>query len=100
MVPKMSPRVSPERTSRRITNHQSRNESSFKAMARMINVAACEPLLPPLEITRGTNSASTTALEISVSNYPMAVAVSISPKKSTISHPALFFTISKRLVST
>ena len=50
--------------------------------------AACEPELPPLLMMSGMKSASTTALAISCSKKPMAVAVSISPRKSTTSHEA------------
>ena len=56
----------------------------------MTSVAACDPELPPLEMMSGTNSASTTAFAISSSNAPIAVAVSISPRKSAVSHPARF----------
>jgi len=38
---------------------------SPSAMARMMSVAACEPLLPPLEMMSGMKSTSTTALAIS-----------------------------------
>lgn len=61
----MIPSDRPEKISRLITYHQSLMVSSFNAMARIINVAACEPLLPPLEIINGTNKASTTAFDIS-----------------------------------
>ena len=53
----------------------------------MISEAACEPELPPLEMMSGTNSASTTARAISSSKWPIAVAVSISPRNSTSSQP-------------
>ena len=65
-------------------------------MARITRVDACEPELPPLEIIKGTNKASTTARLISFSKKPIAEAVSISPIKSSTSHPALFFTICKK----
>src|SRR5436190_16341194 len=67
IVPNMTPKVNPDKISLRITNHQSRKESSRKAIALMISVASCEPLLPPLEIISGTNKASTTACDISLS---------------------------------
>ena len=54
----------------------------------MTSDVACDPELPPEEMISGTNSASTTALSISFSNTPMAVAVSISPRKSAASQPA------------
>ena len=41
-------------------------------------------------VSDGTNSASTTALEISDSNAPIAVAVSISPTNNAVNHPARF----------
>ena len=56
----------------------------------MTNVDACDPELPPLEMMSGTKSASTTARSISASKAPIAVAVSISPRKSAVSHPARF----------
>ena len=56
----------------------------------MTSVDACEPELPPLEMMSGTNSASTTARAISSSKCAIAVAVSISPTKSTESQPARF----------
>ena len=52
---------------------------------------ACEPELPPLEMISGTNSASTTALAISSSKYPIAVAVNISPTNKTASQPRALF---------
>ena len=62
--------------------------TSPSASARMTSVDACEPELPPLEMMSGTNSASTTAFEISCSKTPIAVAVSISPRNSAVSQPA------------
>ena len=59
----------------------------------MTSVEACEPELPPLEMIRGTNSASTTARAISSSKNPIAVAVSISPRNRTTSQPARFLII-------
>ena len=56
----------------------------------MTSVAAWEPELPPLEMMSGTNKARTTAFEISSSNAPIAVAVSISPRNSAVSQPARF----------
>ena len=58
----------------------------------MMRLAACDPELPPLEMTSGTKSARTTARAISSSKCPMAEAVSISLRKSTTSHPARFRT--------
>ena len=57
-------------------------------MARMIKVEAWEPEFPPLEMTSGTKIDRTTAFAISLSNLPMAVAVSISLRNSTISQVA------------
>ena len=54
----------------------------------MMSEAAWEPELPPLEMMSGTKSASTTARAISSSKRPIAVAVSISLRKRTISQPA------------
>ena len=54
--------------------------------------AACEPELPPLDIIKGTNKERTIAFSISPSKYPIADAVSISPKNRTISQVALFLT--------
>ena len=59
----------------------------------MTSVEACDPELPPLEMISGTNSASTTARSISRSKKPIAVAVSISPRKSAVSQPARFWII-------
>jgi hypothetical protein len=56
----------------------------------MTSVDACDPELPPLEMMSGTNSARVTARWISCSNAPIAVAVSISPRNSAVSHPARF----------
>src|SRR5688572_6873174 len=83
-VPNKVPRDKPVKNSRRITRHQSRRPISPSAMARMINVDACEPELPPLEITRGIKMESTTALAISCSYLPIAVAVNISLRKRMI----------------
>ena len=84
--------------SRRITRHQSSSLTSPSASARMTSVDACEPELPPLEMISGTNSASVTALAISFSKKPIAVAVSISPRNSAVSQPARFFTILSRAI--
>ena len=59
----------------------------------MTSVEACDPELPPLEMISGTNSARTTAFEISASKAPIAVAVSISPRNSAVSQPARFWII-------
>ena len=90
MLPRIAPSARPASSSRRITRHQSTSPTSPSASARMTSVAACEPELPPLEMMSGTNSASTTAFEISASNAPIAVAVSISPMNSAVSQPARF----------
>ena len=89
----MHPKAKPEKTSRLSTRHRSPNVSSPSASARMTSVDACEPELPPLEMINGTNSANTTALAISFSKNPIAVAVSISPRNNTTSHPARFLSI-------
>jgi hypothetical protein len=57
------------------------------------------PSLPPLLMMSGTKSASTTARSISFSKYPMAVAVSISPRNNADSHPARFFTMLENPIS-
>src|SRR5262249_28783915 len=62
------------------------------ARARMISVVACDPELPPLEMTSGTNRASTTALAISASKNPIAVAVSISLRNRITSQVARLWT--------
>ena len=90
MTPRIAPSARPAASSRRTTRHQSRSVTSPSASARMTSVAACDPELPPLEMMSGTNSASTTARSISASKTPIAVAVSISPRKSTVSQPARF----------
>src|SRR5216117_829973 len=61
ITPRIAPNESPACTSRLITRHQSCNVTSPSAMARIINVDACEPELPPLDTIRGRNSASTNA---------------------------------------
>ena len=68
MLPRMAPSASPANSSRRITRHQSASLTSPSASARMTSVEACDPELPPLEMMSGTNSARTTAREISSSN--------------------------------
>ena len=95
----MPPSASPAPISRRITRHQSRSVTSPSASARITSVDACEPELPPLEMISGTNSARTTALAISFSKKPIAVAVSISPRKSAVSQPARFCTIRPNAMS-
>src|SRR5437879_2024026 len=89
IIPSTEPRKRPDENSLRMTCHQSRKVTSPSAIARIIKEEAWEPELPPLEMINGTNNASTTALAISPSKNPMAVAVSISPKKRTTSHPDL-----------
>ena len=90
MLPRIAPSARPAKISRRMTRHQSRSPTSPSASARMTSVDACDPELPPLEMMSGTNSASTTAFEISASKAPIAVAVSISPRNSAVSQPARF----------
>ena len=99
MAPRMPPSARPAPISRRITRHQSRSVTSPSASARMTSVEACDPELPPLEMISGTNSASTTARAISFSKKPIAVAVSISPRNSTVSQPARFCTIRRNAMS-
>jgi len=53
--PQTTPRIRPETISRRMISHQSLSFTSPTARARTTSVAACEPLLPPLEMMRGTN---------------------------------------------
>ncbi len=89
----MIPSQAPEPISRRNTFHQSRSFTSPTAIARMISVVACEPELPPLEMISGRNIASTAAFSISPLYPCIAVAVSISPRKRTISQVARFFTM-------
>ena len=95
-MPRMHPNASPENTSRRITLQTSFNVSSPTASARITSVDACDPELPPLEMISGTKRARTTARAISFSKNPIAVAVSISPRNRTTSHPARFFTMRAR----
>ena len=65
----------------------------------MTSVAAWDPELPPLEMMSGTNSARTTAFVISCSKDAIAVAVSISPRKSAVSQPARFWIIRPKPMS-
>ena len=65
----------------------------------MTSVDACEPELPPDEMISGRNTASTTARAISSSKKAIAVAVSISPRKSTASQPPRFFSIAANPIS-
>src|SRR6202521_3533726 len=97
MVPRIVPRARPASTSRRMTRHQSRTYTSPSAIARMTNVVACEPELPPLEMISGTNSARTTAFSISLSKNPMAVVVSISPRNREPQNPD-FLNFAGRLI--
>ena len=87
IIASTSPSPSPAMNSRRMTRNQSRSRTSPSAIARMTSVVACDPELPPLEMMRGMNSASTTARAISFSKKPIALAVSISPRNSTLSQP-------------
>ena len=99
MTPSMPPSARPEKISRRITRHQSRRRTSPSAIARMTSVAACEPELPPEEMISGTKRARTTARAISSSKKPIAVAVSISLRKSMMSQPARFLTMRANEIS-
>ncbi len=65
----------------------------------MTSVVACEPELPPLEMMSGMKSARTTAAAISPSKYCMALAVSISPRKSSDSQRPRLRIISSRPTS-
>ena len=85
MTPRVLPIATPCINSRCMTRHQSASVTSPSAMARMTSVLACEPELPPLEMMSGMKTDNTTAFAISLSNRPMAVAVSNSPTNSTIS---------------
>ena len=98
--PSIPPSVSPENISRRITYHQSFGDSSFSAIARMISVAACDPLLPPLLMISGTNIVSTSTLSSSTWKCCIAVAVSISLRNSIMSQPARFCIIVTKPVFT
>src|ERR1051325_8867855 len=93
IVPKIAPSDRPDKISRRITRHQSCSVTSPNAIARMIRVEACEPELPPLEITNGTKMDNTTAFAISFSKRLIAVAVSISLRNKMINQEARFFTM-------
>ncbi len=85
IAPRSNPNANPDRISRQMTRDQSRSVNSPSANARITRVAACEPEFPPDEMTRGTNRASTTACAIWASKKLIAVAVSISPRKSMMS---------------
>ena len=65
MVPKITPKIIPDKNSLFSTVHQDFKLISPKDKARIIKVAACEPEFPPLEIIRGTKTASKTT-------FPMA----------------------------
>jgi hypothetical protein len=62
----------------------------------MTSVEACEPELPPLEMISGTNRASTTARAMSSSKCVMALAVSISPRNSSVSQPPRFWIMEEK----
>ena len=47
MAPRMAPSVSPVGSSREAIRHQSRNEISRSARARIMSDVACDPELPP-----------------------------------------------------
>ena len=55
MMPKCCTNNKPEIISRLKTRHQSLMLISPTAIACIIRVEACDPLLPPLEIIKGTN---------------------------------------------
>ena len=65
----------------------------------MTRVEAWEPELPPEEMISGTNRARTTARAIESSKWPMALAVSISPRNRIASHTARLRTIWRKPVS-
>ena len=78
----------PARGSRQRRRHLRRHRRHRRLAARRRPAE-----FPPLEIINGIKRARTTALAISFSKKPIAVAVSISPTKSITSQTARFFTI-------
>jgi hypothetical protein len=86
MLPRIAPRERPAKISRRMTRHQSRTPTSPRASAQMTRVAACDPELPPLEMMSGTNSARTTAFEISSSNAPISDEEGRQPSRTLLNH--------------
>ena len=99
MTPRMAPSVRPVGSSRSAMRHQSPSRISRSASARMMSDVACEPELPPELMTSGMNIASTTAFEISPSKCCIAVAVSISERKSAHSQPARLRIMLPKLIS-
>ena len=87
---KVPPNKSPDLNSLFIILHQSLIEISSNAIACIINVAACDPLFPPLEMINGMNVARITTFAISFSKLDMAKMVSNSPKNKIINHTILF----------
>jgi len=94
--PKINPIINPEIISLCIIRHQSLRVISPTAIALITNVAACEPEFPPLEIIKGIKIDNTTALLISLSKYPITIAVNICAINKIVNQTARFFTISSR----
>ncbi len=64
----------------------------------MMSEVACEPELPPELMMSGMKSPSTMARLSSASKVCMAVAVSISPRKSAQSQPARFLIMVRKWI--
>jgi hypothetical protein len=90
----MLPSITPVGNSRSATRHQSRSLTSWSATARMISEVAWDPELPPELMISGIKRVRTTAFSSSDSKCCIALAVSISPRKSAHSQPARFRIIS------
>ena len=99
MMPRMTPSSRPVGSSRTAMRHQSRSRISPSAIARMMSDVACEPELPPELMTSGMNIARSAARSISLWNPCIAVAVSISDRKSAHNHGARFRIIWKKPMS-
>jgi len=80
MVPRCHPAPDPKAPPDASLFHQSRNRTSCRARARMTRVAACEPELPPLGDHQRHEQGQHTALAISASKKPIAVASASRPR--------------------
>ena len=87
---KRGPSNKPEKISLLAIRHQSLIVISPKAIAWMISVAACEPLLPPLEMINGIKVASTNTCSNVFLKICMAANSQHFTNKKMISHTTLF----------
>ena len=99
MPPSVTPNARPTASSWRMTRHQSDSLMCPSAMARVMSVAACVPVMPPVAMHSGTKKVSATIWRIEASKLIRTDSVSISARNSTESQIERFHQMVRSLVS-